>query len=63
VILFVNITGRQQWCEWAFPAGQYNEIPESPDFSYYDSYGGFDLKADRLALVDGSKFANLYLSV
>jgi hypothetical protein len=43
----------QQWCIWAFPPGQYYNIPPSPDLSYYQKYGDFNLSAPRLALIDG----------
>ncbi|KIW00140.1 uncharacterized protein PV09_08318 [Verruconis gallopava] len=43
----------QQWCTWAFPPGEYNRIPDSPDLSYYRKYGDFNLSAPRLALIDG----------
>lgn len=45
----------QQWCTWAFPAGQFNSIPSSPDTSQWNKYGGYNFSADRLAFVDGSK--------
>jgi len=52
-VLQVDYT--QQWCDWAFPPGVYNSIPETPDLSWYNQYGGFDFKADRLAFVDGDQ--------
>lgn len=51
----INSPSRQQWCNWAFPPGKYNTIPKSPDLSQYTKYGGFNIQADRLALIDGSK--------
>ncbi|KAF1929845.1 uncharacterized protein M421DRAFT_419615 [Didymella exigua CBS 183.55] len=44
----------QQWCTWAFPAGQHNSIPKSPELHYYNKYGGWNIKAENLALIDGS---------
>ena len=44
----------QQWCNWAFPKGTYNSIPAEPDLTPYNKYGGFNISADRLALIDGS---------
>jgi hypothetical protein len=44
----------QQWCTWAFPPGKYNAIPKTPDLSQFNKYGAFNLKADRLAFIDGS---------
>jgi len=53
-VLQVDYT--QQWCTWAFPKGTYNSIPSTgPDLSYYNSYGGFGLSADRLAFIDGDQ--------
>ncbi|OCL06367.1 hypothetical protein AOQ84DRAFT_223885 [Glonium stellatum] len=51
-VLQVDYT--QQWCTWAFPEGEYNAIPSTPNISYYNHYGGFDFRADRLAFIDGS---------
>ena len=51
-VLQINYT--QQWCEWAFPPGKYNSIPSTPDLSYYNRYGDFNISADRLALIDGN---------
>lgn len=44
----------QQWCTWAFPAGPYNKIPSSPELHYYNKYGGWNIQAPNLALIDGS---------
>ncbi|KAI9667512.1 MAG: hypothetical protein M1821_000328 [Bathelium mastoideum] len=52
-VLQVNYT--QQWCTWAFPAGQYNSIPSTPDLTRYTRYGGFNFSADRLAFIDGDQ--------
>jgi hypothetical protein len=51
----INTTYEQQWCEWAFPAGQYNSIPATPDVEAYNSFGGFNFEADRLAFIDGDQ--------
>lgn len=45
----------QQWCEWAFPPGKYSSIPKSPDVERWNSRGGYEIAADRLALVDGGE--------
>lgn len=52
-VLQVDYT--QQWCNWAFPAGQYNSIPPTPDFSWYSRYGDVNITAPRLALIDGDQ--------
>jgi hypothetical protein len=44
----------QQWCRWAFPKGKYSAIPEWPDVDSWNSYGDFDVQADRLLYIDGS---------
>lgn len=44
----------QQWCTWAFPAGEHNSIPTSPELDYYNVYGGWNIQAPNLALIDGS---------
>jgi hypothetical protein len=44
----------QQWCDWSFPPGKYNKIPKSPNLDYWNKYGGWDVKADRLAFIDGA---------
>ena len=46
---------RQQWCTWAFPAGTYNSIPPTPNLDYWNTYGAFNMSADHLAFIDGSK--------
>jgi hypothetical protein len=50
----LQIPYTQQWCTWAFPAGQHNRIPASPELDYYNKYGGWNLQAPNLALVDGN---------
>jgi hypothetical protein len=50
----LQIPYTQQWCTWAFPAGQHNNIPKSPELHYYNKYGGWNIKAENLALIDGS---------
>jgi serine carboxypeptidase S28 len=49
----IQVDYTQDWCTWAFPAGEYNSIPDKPELQWYESYGGYSLTADRLALVDG----------
>lgn len=44
----------QQWCTWAFPPGAHNSVPSSPELHYYNKYGGWNIKAENLALIDGS---------
>lgn len=44
----------QQWCTWAFPAGASNSIPASPELHYYNKYGGWNIHAPNLALIDGN---------
>ena len=51
-VLQVNYT--QQWCEWAFPNGEFNSIPPTPNLYYYNRYGDFNISADRLAFIDGN---------
>jgi hypothetical protein len=50
----LQIPYTQQWCTWAFPAGQHNSIPASPELEYYNKYGGWNLQAPNLALIDGN---------
>nr|POE65594.1 putative extracellular serine carboxypeptidase [Quercus suber] len=45
----------QQWCTWAFPPGQHNAIPASPELWRYNEFGGYDVGADRLAHIDGDQ--------
>ncbi|KAK7746030.1 hypothetical protein SLS53_002752 [Cytospora paraplurivora] len=45
----------QEQCNLAFPPGKYNSIPSSPNIDLWNSYGGYDLQADRLAFVDGNQ--------
>ncbi|KAI1133010.1 extracelular serine carboxypeptidase-like protein [Nemania abortiva] len=49
----IDISYEQQWCKWAFPKGEYNKIPPSPDLNVYNSFGDFNFSADRLAFIDG----------
>ena len=51
-VLTVNYT--QQWCEWAFPKGQFNSIPDTPELDHYNQYGDLNFTADRLAFIDGN---------
>ncbi|KAI0180215.1 peptidase S28 [Hypoxylon sp. FL1284] len=51
----IDTSYEQQWCTWAFPAGQTNSIPPSPDPTAYNSFGGFNFSADRLAFIDGDQ--------
>lgn len=51
----INTAYEQQWCTWAFPDGTFNKIPASPDVTTYNSFGGFDFQADRLAFIDGDQ--------
>ncbi|KAL6163028.1 hypothetical protein ACJQWK_10624 [Exserohilum turcicum] len=50
----LQIPYTQQWCTWAFPPGQYNSIPPTPALHYYNSYGGWNIQAKNLALIDGN---------
>jgi hypothetical protein len=43
----------QQWCKWAFPAGAHNAIPSTPNLEENNKYGGYNVQAPRLALIDG----------
>ncbi|KAL9096942.1 MAG: hypothetical protein Q9165_000906 [Trypethelium subeluteriae] len=45
----------QQWCTWAFPPGEYNTIPSTPDLTQYTKYGDFNFSAPRLAFIDGNQ--------
>lgn len=45
----------QQWCTWAFPPGEHNSIPSTPDLEAYNKYGGYSVEADRLAHIDGDQ--------
>ncbi|RFU24383.1 hypothetical protein B7463_g11953, partial [Scytalidium lignicola] len=49
----LQIDYTQQWCTWSFPPGRYNRIPPTPDLSVWNKYGGANIKADRLAIIDG----------
>jgi hypothetical protein len=51
----LTLARSQQWCTWAFPPGKYNAIPPTPDLSQFNKFGGFNIKADRLALIDGGQ--------
>ena len=51
----VQIDYTQQWCNWAFPPGQHNSIPLSPQLNYINKYGGYNVIADRLAHIDGDQ--------
>jgi hypothetical protein len=48
-------TNNFRWCDWAFPAGEYNSIPSTPDLEYYNIYGGYSVNAERLAHIDGEQ--------
>lgn len=50
----MNADYTQQQCVVAFPPGQYNTIPSSPDVDRWNAYGGYDVQADRLAFIDGN---------
>ncbi|TVY80978.1 putative extracellular serine carboxypeptidase [Lachnellula suecica] len=53
ILKVLQVDYTQQWCTWAFPKGKYNSIPPTPDLQRLNVYGGYNLAADRLALVDG----------
>ncbi|CAJ2506574.1 Uu.00g007040.m01.CDS01 [Anthostomella pinea] len=44
----------QEWCNKAFPAGQYNSIPATPDLDIWNAYGDFNFTAENLLFVDGT---------
>lgn len=44
----------QQWCTWAFPPGEYNSIPPTPNLTWYTRYGDLNMTAPRLAFIDGA---------
>ncbi|KAF2029869.1 hypothetical protein EK21DRAFT_66939 [Setomelanomma holmii] len=50
----LQIPYTQQWCTWAFPDGTSNKLPSSPELHYYNKYGGGNIQAPNLALIDGS---------
>lgn len=43
----------QQWCKWAFPPGTHYSIPSTPNLNETLKYGGYDIQAPKLALIDG----------
>ncbi|KAH8666347.1 extracelular serine carboxypeptidase-like protein [Xylariales sp. PMI_506] len=51
----IDTSYEQQWCAWAFPPGEYNHVPSSPDVDGLNSFGGYDFEADRLAFIDGDQ--------
>ncbi|KAI1267834.1 extracelular serine carboxypeptidase-like protein [Xylariaceae sp. FL1019] len=51
----VDTSYEQQWCTWAFPPGEYNSVPPTPNVTVYNSYGDFNFSADRLAFIDGDQ--------
>ncbi|KAF2655245.1 hypothetical protein K491DRAFT_599342 [Lophiostoma macrostomum CBS 122681] len=54
VLHTLQIPYTQQWCTWAFPDGTYNTLPSTPDLYEYNKYGGFNIQAPKLALIDGN---------
>ncbi|RYN52172.1 hypothetical protein AA0114_g5056 [Alternaria tenuissima] len=50
----LQIDYTQQWCTWAFPPGEHNSIPATPQLHYYNKYGGWDVQAENLAKIDGN---------
>jgi len=50
----LQIPYTQQWCTWAFPDGHFNKVAPTPDLHYYNKYGGWNLQAENLALIDGN---------
>ncbi|KAF2116100.1 peptidase S28 [Lophiotrema nucula] len=50
----LQIPYTQQWCTWAFPKGKFNHIPATPQLEYYLKYGGWNIQAPNLALIDGN---------
>ncbi|KAJ4298995.1 hypothetical protein N0V90_004239 [Kalmusia sp. IMI 367209] len=49
----LNGSYMQTWCDQAFPPGQYSSIPPTPNVHDINKYGGYDIQAPRLALIDG----------
>ena len=51
----LQVSYTQQWCDWAFPPGQYNSIPSSPELWRTNKYGGYNVSQKRLAHIDGDQ--------
>ncbi|EME82213.1 uncharacterized protein MYCFIDRAFT_60304 [Pseudocercospora fijiensis CIRAD86] len=51
----VKLDYTQQWCTWAYPPGEHNSIPSTPDLNRINKYGGYTVTADRLAHIDGGQ--------
>ncbi|KAK3679642.1 hypothetical protein LTR78_000017 [Recurvomyces mirabilis] len=51
----VQVNYTQQWCTWAFPDGQYNKVPPTPNLDLWNKYGGYNVSAPRLAHIDGNQ--------
>ncbi|GAA5874419.1 hypothetical protein JCM8547_005394 [Rhodosporidiobolus lusitaniae] len=49
-----------QVCRKAFPAGELNRVPKEPNVTMINQYGGFRLREERLAYIDGSADPWLY---
>ncbi|KAI7362193.1 hypothetical protein KC336_g21722, partial [Hortaea werneckii] len=51
----LQVAYTQQWCTWAFPTGEYNSIPPTPELWRYNKYVGYEVVAERLARIDGEQ--------
>lgn len=49
----LNGTYMQTWCNQSFPPGQHSSIPPQPDVNVINRYGGLNIAAPNLALIDG----------
>ncbi|EGG09784.1 extracellular serine carboxypeptidase [Melampsora larici-populina 98AG31] len=57
---YLTLDYNTRQCKQSFPPGAHNRIPPIPDVSVPNSYGGYDIAADRLAFIDGRRDPWLY---
>ncbi|CAL1716305.1 unnamed protein product [Somion occarium] len=50
---FITLEYSAQFCQFAYPPGEHFAIPPLPNITAVNSLGGFDIAADRLAIIDG----------
>lgn len=57
---YLTLDYNTRQCKQSFPPGAHNRIPSIPNVSVPNSYGGYDIAADRLAFIDGRHDPWLY---
>ncbi|TRM64169.1 serine carboxypeptidase S28-domain-containing protein [Schizophyllum amplum] len=50
---FITLETESKICDLAYPPGDYFTVPSQPNITAVNALGGYDITADRLAIIDG----------